>query len=165
MYYTYLDTPIGHFLLAGDNRSLSTTSFTTGKQARPPHLDWIHDRAPLGFAIDQLEQYFAGERTCFELPLAITGTHFQQQVWRQLQAIPFGETRSYGDIARALDKPGASRAVGTANAANILPLIIPCHRVIGADGTLTGFGGGLETKRWLLDFEGALPPEQGTLFG
>ncbi len=164
MYYTHLDTPIGAFLLAGDERRLAMTSFSTGHQQRAPGPDWIEDEAPLDYAVTQFEQYFAGDRKQFDLPLAIEGTPFQQEVWAALRAIPCGQTRSYGEVARALGRPGASRAVGTANAANTLPVIIPCHRVIGADGGLTGFGGGLETKRWLLRLEGALPAHQADLF-
>ncbi len=164
MYYTYVDSPIGPFFLAGDGTSLYKASFTTGKQRRQPEPGWTSDPAPLNFAVEQVEEYFAGERTCFDLPLEITGTGFQKDVWQVLQSIPFGEAWSYGRVAKALGKPGASRAVGAANAANVLPLIIPCHRVIGANGTLTGFGGGLATKKWLLDFEGARSGGQGTLF-
>ena len=106
----------------------------------------------------QLVEYFAGQRRVFDLPLAAAGTPFQQAVWRQLQEIPFGEVRSYGEIARAIGQPAASRAVGAANGANPIPVVIPCHRVIGADGSLTGFGGGLDWKVGLLELEGAWPP-------
>ncbi len=164
MYYTYVDSPVGPFFLAGDGTSLSKASFAYGKQRRQPEPGWIHDPASLSFAVEQVEEYFAGERIRFDLPLEIAGTGFQKDVWGVLRSIPFGETWSYGRVAKALGKPGASRAVGAANAANVLPLIIPCHRVIGSDGTLTGFGGGLETKKWLLDFEEARSSRQGTLF-
>ena len=164
MYYTYVDTPIGPFLLAGDGHALFKASFTTGKQTRQPEPDWIRDPVPLSFAVEQVEEYFAGERTRFDLPLEIAGTAFQQDVWNVLRSIPFGQTWSYGRVAKALGRPGASRAVGAANGANVLPLIIPCHRVIGSDGKLTGFGGGLKTKKWLLDFESARSDPQGTLF-
>lgn len=163
MYYTYVDSPIGPFFLAGDETSLSMASFTTGKQHRKPEPSWTPDASALSFAVEQVEQYFAGERTRFNLPLEIAGTEFQKDVWQVLQTIPFGEAWSYGRVAKTLGKPGASRAVGAANAANVLPLVIPCHRVIGEDGTLTGFGGGLGTKKWLLDFEG-VTGRQGTLF-
>ena len=164
MYYTYVDSPIGPFFLAGDGTSLRKASFSTGKQQRQPEEGWVRDPAPLSYAVEQIEEYFAGERTRFDLPLEIVGTEFQKDVWQVLRSIPFGETWSYGRVAKSLGKPGASRAVGAANAANVLPLIIPCHRVIGGDGTLTGFGGGLDTKKWLLDFEGAATSRQGTLF-
>ena len=164
MFYTHLETPIGPFLLAGTGEALAMTSFSTGRQHREPDAGWVEDPERLVFAIRQIEEYFQGRRKEFDLPLEIRGTVFQKDVWNALRTIPFGETRSYGEIARALSKPGASRAVGAANAANVLPIIIPCHRVIGADHGLTGFGGGLDTKRWLLDFEGALPAEQRPLF-
>ena len=120
------------------------------------------------FAIEQIEQYFAGERKVFDMPLTFGGTPFQKEVWEALRTIPFGETRSYGDVARATGRgAGASRAVGAANGANHIPIVIPCHRVIGGDGTLTGFGGGLDAKQWLLEFEGIAMPEsthQSSLF-
>lgn len=164
VYYTQIETPIGPFMLAGNGETLLTTSFSTGSQRRKPEAGWIEDATSLRFAIDQLEEYFGGQRTHFDLPLAIVGTDFQKKVWRVLQTIPHGEVWSYGRVAEALGRPTASRAVGAANAANVLPIVVPCHRVIGADGTLAGFGGGLETKQWLLRFEGALPPQQEDLF-
>lgn len=163
MYYTYVDSPIGPFFLAGDGTALSLASYATGRRPIKPKPEWIRDPAPLRFAVEQVEAYFAGQRTRFDLPLDIVGTPLQKDVWQVLQTIPFGETLSYGRVAQALGMPGASRAVGAANAANPLPLIIPCHRVIGSDRTLTGFGGGLETKKWLLEFEGARGL-QGSLF-
>ncbi|MFE9427481.1 methylated-DNA--[protein]-cysteine S-methyltransferase [Kitasatospora sp. NPDC006697] len=117
-----------------------------------------------GRAAEQLAAYFAGELHEFELPLAPQGTPFQLRVWAQLRAIPYGETRSYGELALALDAPGASRAVGLANGKNPIGVIIPCHRVVGADGSLTGYGGGLPRKRMLLGLEGALEPAEGRLF-
>lgn len=113
----------------------------------------MEDRKRTGEVRRQLGEYFAGRRRRFELPLAPEGSPFQQRVWAVLQSIPYGETRSYGELARALGRPGASRAVGAANGANPIPIVIPCHRVIGADGSLTGFGGGLEAKKLLLDLE------------
>jgi methylated-DNA-[protein]-cysteine S-methyltransferase len=107
----------------------------------------------LALARDQLDEYFAGARVAFDLPLAPDGTGFQRLVWRALLAIPFGETRSYGDVARAIGRPAASRAVGAANGRNPLAIVVPCHRVIGASGALVGYGGGLPAKRWLLDHE------------
>ena len=164
MYYTYLESPVGPFLVAGDSSALAITSFSTGHQHRRPGSDWIDDRRPLEFAIRQLDEYFAGERSAFDLPLRIVGTPFQKEVWEALRDVPFGETASYGQIARAIGRPNASRAVGAANGANVLPIIIPCHRIIGADGSLTGFGGGLETKVFLLAHEGSLPEQQTELF-
>lgn len=154
LYYTFLDTPIGPFLLAGDGERLHRTGFSTGPQRRRPEPEWIHDPAAMRFASEPVDAYFAGERAPFDIPLRRTGTPFQRAVWDLLQRIPIGESRSYGELAHQLGKPGAARAVGSANGANTLPLIVPCHRVVGADGSLTGFGGGLPTKRWLLGFEG-----------
>ena len=155
MYYTYVATPVGRFFLAGDGDSLSVASFTTGHLCRTPQSGWTLDPAALRFAASQVEEYFAGERTRFDLPLGMVGTAFQRDVWHLLQAIPFGEVWTYKRVAKTLGKPRAGRAVGSANAANILPLIVPCHRLVGTSGKLTGFGGGLRTKEWLLDFEGA----------
>jgi O-6-methylguanine DNA methyltransferase len=123
---------------------------------------WLHfervaqgkEIAPLQQAVDELRRYFAGERVQFSCPLDLHGTPFQLAVWRELCRIPYGETRSYGEIACAIGQPNASRAVGAANGANPIAIIVPCHRVIGANGTLTGYGGGLPTKSWLLSLEG-----------
>lgn len=156
-YYAYVDSPIGQIFVAGDGEAVTQISFTTGHQVRHPEPGWVDDAAPLRAATEQLEQYFAGERRRFDLRLAMEGTDFQKRAWEVLLTIPYGETRTYGQIAEALGSPGAARAVGRANATNHLPLLVPCHRVIGADGTLTGFGGGLAAKQWLLRFEGALP--------
>jgi methylated-DNA-[protein]-cysteine S-methyltransferase len=168
MFYKYIDTPVGPFLVAGDGASLSVASFAAGHQHRRPQADWKEDASAMRFAIEQIEQYFAGERKVFDMPLVMHGTPFQKQVWDVLLTIPFGETRTYGDVSRAIGRgPGASRAVGAANGANHIPIVIPCHRVIGGDGTLTGFGGGLDAKQWLLEFEGITMPEsvhQSSLF-
>lgn len=115
-------------------------------------------------AATQLAEYFAGDRRDFDLPLAPTGTAFQQAVWRALRTIPFGTVRSYREIAGQIGQPSAVRAVGAANGRNPLPIVVPCHRVIGSDGSLTGFAGGLDTKRALLALEGSLPPETAGLF-
>lgn len=165
MYFTYVETPIGRVLLAGDGGGLAMSSFSTGHQQRQPEPEWIPDGTALEPAVTELEEYFAGERTTFDVELSPSGSEFQQSVWKVLRSIPFGEAWSYGEVAERLGRPGAARAVGSANAANSLPIFIPCHRVVGADGGLTGFGGGLDTKRWLLRFEGALPTrKQGSLF-
>jgi len=152
-YYHYMTTPIGKLLLAGDGESLTLLGFPSGSMARRHEADWKKEASPFKEVIFQLEQYFAGERREFALPLAPEGTAFQQQVWAALQEIPYGETWSYGQLAKHINRPKASRAVGAANGINPIPVIIPCHRVIGASGKLTGFGGGLETKRHLLDLE------------
>ena len=153
MFYTMLASPVGELLLAGDEDALHMIGFPSGRGAVAPDADWERDPAPFGEAIRQLEGYFAGELREFDLPLAPTGTPFQRDVLAALQQIPYGETRSYGDLAKAVGRPKASRAVGAANGRNPLPIVIPCHRAIGSDGSLTGFGGGLETKRFLLDLE------------
>ena len=152
-YYQYMETPIGKLLLAGDGDSLTLLGFPGGSMARRHESDWKQDPAPFAEVRQQLDQYFAGQRQQFDLPLAPQGTEFQQRVWAALQEIPFGETWSYGQLARHIGKPKASRAVGAANGLNPIPVIIPCHRVIGASGKLTGFGGGLDAKRYLLNLE------------
>lgn len=156
IYYTYLDSPVGDFLIAGTERALAFTGFTTGHQQREPHPDWREDAAPLHYALPQFEAYFDGAPVAFDIPFAPSGTPFQLRVWQALRGIRYGQTATYGDIARALGNPGASRAVGAANGANHLPIVVPCHRIIGTDGSLTGFGGGVETKRALLRLEGVM---------
>jgi methylated-DNA-[protein]-cysteine S-methyltransferase len=168
LYWHEIDSPIGRLLLAGDGDSLIQVGFQSGPRPQRPRQDWIADGAPFRIAIGQLGEYFAGERRRFDLALAPRGTEFQRRVWRALTEIPYGKTVSYGELARSIGKPSASRAVGLANGANPLPVIVPCHRVIGADGSLTGFGGGLPIKRKLLALEAADPEESGpqsTLFG
>jgi len=153
MYYCYMDTPIGELLLAGDDDGLSLVGFPTGKMRHDPEPDWIFNEKPFAAARQQLEEYFAGERKDFDLPLHLSGTDFQIQVLQELRRIPYGETRSYGDIAKRIGRPNAMRAVGAANGRNPIPIIVPCHRVIGSSGDLTGFGGGLDTKEALLRLE------------
>jgi methylated-DNA-[protein]-cysteine S-methyltransferase len=153
MYYTYIESPIGRLLLAGEIGRLRLIGFPVGPMARGADPDWARSAAPFRDAIRQLTEYFAGERRVFDLPLDPQVTDFQRRVLAALQAIPYGETRSYKDIAIAVGNPRAVRAVGGANAANPLPIVIPCHRVIGSGGDLTGFGGGMPIKRYLLDLE------------
>lgn len=153
MYYCYTDTPIGELLVAGDADGLSMIGFPHGVMRRAPEPDWIFNEKPLAAACRQLREYFAGERREFDLPLNLTGTDFQVSVLRALRDIPYGETVSYGDIARRVGRPKAVRAVGAANGRNPIPIVIPCHRVIGSTGDLTGFGGGLDTKEALLRLE------------
>lgn len=153
MYYCYLPTPIGDLLLAGDEDALSLVAFPEGTMRRDPDPDWIFSEKPFAKARRQLEEYFAGERQSFDLPLCPDGTEFQLQVLAELQNIPYGTTTSYGDIAKRIGRPKASRAVGAANGRNPIPIIIPCHRVIGSSGDLTGFGGGIPTKEALLRLE------------
>ncbi len=158
--YTYFPSPLGELLLAGDGASLYTLGFADGSMRRRHEPHWQADAAPFEQAIAQLRGYFAGELHEFELPLAPAGTSFQRRVWDALQRIPYGETRSYGELARTLGNAGACRAVGAANRRNPIPIIIPCHRVIGGDGSLTGFGGGLATKQRLLALEREHCPRQ-----
>lgn len=153
MEYRYLNTPVGEILLAGDEAGLRFVSFPEGKHRIQPQAGWQYNAQACVDARIQLEEYFAGKRQQFDLKLVPNGTPFQLEVLRALQEIPYGETRSYGDIAALIGKPKAMRAVGAANGRNPIPIIIPCHRVIGANGSLTGFGGGLDTKRYLLDLE------------
>ena len=152
-FYTYHDTPIGSLLLAGQGDVLSLLGFAQGKMKRRHESGWQRDDAPFRDAMDQLNQYFTGELDTFDLRLAPAGTEFQRTVWQALLEIPYGETWSYGQLAKHIDRPKASRAVGAANGVNPIPIIIPCHRVIGSSGKLTGFGGGLETKEYLLGLE------------
>jgi len=153
LFYSYLDSPVGDLLLAGDGDSLHYVSFPKGHKAFTPQEMWIRDDGKFGPVKEQLSAYFAGKLRDFDLKLTLHGTDFQKSVWRLLLEIPFGETRSYGDLANQLGSPGASRAVGLANGSNPIPIIVPCHRVIGSTGKLTGFGGGIETKQFLLELE------------
>ena len=153
MKYCYMDSPVGSLLLAGNDSSLAFIGFPQGKGQVTLADNWSRDEDCFGEVKTQLDAYFSGSRKAFSLNLAPSGTEFQLQVWHALQSIPYGETRSYRDIAESIGKPLAVRAVGAANAKNHLPIVVPCHRVIGANGNLTGFGGGLETKAWLLDLE------------
>jgi methylated-DNA-[protein]-cysteine S-methyltransferase len=153
MYYCYFDTPIGELLLAGDVRALSMIGFPKGAMRRDPEPDWIYNEEPFADACTQLAEYFSGERKEFDLPLSLAGTEFQVSVLEALQEIPYGETTSYGAIAKKIGRPKAMRAVGAANGRNPIPIIVPCHRVIGISGDLTGFGGGLDTKEALLRLE------------
>ena len=153
MYYCYLDTPIGELLLAGNADGLSMIGFPKGSMRRAPEPDWIFNEKPLAEARTQLLEYFSGERREFDLPLQLSGTEFQVSVLEALQDIPYGETTSYGEVARRIGRPKAVRAVGAANGRNPIPIVVPCHRVIGSTGDLTGFGGGLDTKEALLRLE------------
>ncbi len=164
-YYTHVQSPVGPIFLAGREERVVRMSFTSGHQIRHPEPDWIENEKALHPAVEQVHEYLSGERFTFTLVPVLEGTVFQVLVWQALMNIPFGETRSYGEIADGLGRPGAARAVGAANSANYLPLLVPCHRVIGSHGSLTGFGGGLEAKRWLLNFERqfAEAPSRGQL--
>ena len=156
MQYTFLESPIGALLLAGEGSALELLGFPTGSMARQPKAQWQRNDAAFAEARKQLSAYFRGQLRQFDVQLAPAGTAFQLQVWQALQAIPYGETCCYRDIAERIERPRAVRAVGHANGRNPLPIIVPCHRVIGSNGALTGFGGGLPTKTFLLQLEGAL---------
>jgi methylated-DNA-[protein]-cysteine S-methyltransferase len=150
MLYTKWTSPVGELMLVGDEQALRELHLP-GRHR--PRDGWTTAAAPFAPAVGQLEEYFAGQRTEFELRLAARGRPFDQAVWAWLGRIPYGETRSYGEVARGLGKADRARAVGAANARNPLPIIVPCHRVVGSDGSLTGYGGGLEVKRALLALE------------
>ena len=153
--FCYFQSPIGRLLLTADGSALTGLYMEAGRKAQSTE-GWQEDfrAAPLPATVQQLTEYFAGNRRDFDLPLRLQGTVFQQRVWRALMEIPYGETWSYGTLAKRIGNPGASRAVGLANGRNPISILVPCHRVIGADGTLTGYGGGLDRKRWLLAHEG-----------
>ena len=159
-----LASPVGELVLTASDAGLTGIYFPTSRHG-PPRVeskDWVEDDRRgaagdiLARASQQLQEYFAGLRTAFDVPLAASGTTFEQRVWELLRAIPYGTTTSYGALARRLGDPRATRAVGTANGKNPIPIIVPCHRVVGVHGELTGFGGGIDRKRWLLEHEGAL---------
>ncbi|KTT40803.1 cysteine methyltransferase [Pseudomonas oryzihabitans] len=157
--YCLLDSPIGPLTLAADDGGLRVVEFPENRHPAKRDGSWVAAEHPvLADARRQLGEYFAGRRQIFDLPLAPRGTPFQLEVWRALAEIPHGQTWSYGRLASHLGRPQAMRAVGAANGRNPLPIVLPCHRVIGASGALTGFGGGLPTKQFLLELEGALPP-------
>ena len=151
--YDIVGSPIGELLLVGDGESLTRLDFG------PAHVrpGWRREPAAFADARDQLDAYFAGDLRTFDLPLAPTGTPFQRRVWDTLTAIPYGETTSYGELAESIGRPGSARAVGAANGRNPIAIVVPCHRVIGVDRTLTGYAGGLDAKLTLLTLEGAVP--------
>jgi methylated-DNA-[protein]-cysteine S-methyltransferase len=144
----YYASPIGTVEIVGTAESVLALNFVEGEPKDDSRLSGC-----LKACVEQIDEYFKGNRKEFSLPLKTEGTEFQQKVWRQLERIPYGEVASYGEVARAIGKPTACRAVGTANHSNPIAIIIPCHRVIGADGSLTGYGGGLWRKEWLLNLE------------
>jgi methylated-DNA-[protein]-cysteine S-methyltransferase len=149
---TTIASPVGELMLTSDGEYVTGVWFAPHDNL--PLDEWVDERdAVLDDAARQLADYFAGERTDFDLPLRPTGTEFQLRVWEALRGIPYGETISYGELARRVGNPSASRAVGLANGRNPISIVVPCHRVIGADGSLTGYGGGMDRKRLLLDLE------------
>ncbi len=158
VFYTTIKSPVGPLLLAGDERGLLRVSFGMvsvggGKSERFPKAGWKENGEPFTPVIRQLRAYFGGELKEFDVPLVMEGTEFQLQVWRTLRTIPYGATISYGKLAQRIGNPKAMRAVGLANGSNPIPIIVPCHRVIGSNGSLTGFGGGLANKKKLLALE------------
>ncbi len=156
MNYRFFASPVGTLRLVSDGKHLVAIEFDSAPAPREGDRD-VQDKV-LEACATQLGEYFAGRRTRFELPLAPAGTAFQREVWAALEKIPYGALSSYAEIARTIGRPAATRAVGAANGRNPLPIVIPCHRVIGSDGSLTGYGGGLEKKRRLLSLEGAPLP-------
>ena len=155
MRYSYVESPLGDLLVVRDDGGITGLYLPTGRHKKTPITGWTRDDSAFDDIRTQLGEYFAGERTEFTLPLNPSGTAFQTKVWLALRDIPYGETASYGETANAIGSPTASRAVGLANGQNPISIIVPCHRVIGANGSLTGYGGGLDAKRWLLSHEAA----------
>ena len=152
--YRRIDTPIGVMLLSGRDGALAGLHLADHERGPSPHPDWVESPDAFPEVCRQLEGYFAGRRTTFDVKLDLSGTPFQLTVWAALRDIPYGETIGYGELARRIGRPSASRAVGAANGRNPVSIIVPCHRVIGADGTLTGYGWGTDRKAWLLRHEG-----------
>jgi len=158
MFYTTTDSPIGDLLLVGDDRALHRLDMQAGRRPLAVDPRWERREQPFTAARRQLVEYFDGTRRVFDIPISPTGTAFELRVWAALRKIPYGETVSYGQLAQRIGDPHAARAVGLANARNPIAVIVPCHRVIGADGALTGYGGGLDRKRLLLDLEAGVIP-------
>jgi len=154
-YHTIVTSPLGDILLTADDQGLTGINFQSAKGAKKPPCGSVESKAPFMQATQQLEAYFRGELKDFDLSLSPTGTAFQRSVWKALRQIPYGETISYGELAKRLGKPSASRAVGAANGRNPLPIVVPCHRVVGSDGRLTGYYSGTHLKEFLLKLEGA----------
>jgi methylated-DNA-[protein]-cysteine S-methyltransferase len=154
--YWTVDSPIGELLMSGDGERLERLHMQDGRRRARIGANWVRDSEPFADLCDQLDQYFTGERREFDLELAPRGSEFELRVWRALREIPYGETEAYGALAERIGHPGSARAVGTANGRNPIAVVIPCHRVIGANGSLTGYAGGLERKRLLLDLEAPL---------
>ncbi len=153
LFYSCLESPLGELLLTGDTQFLCGVYIRNQKHTPLIVGDWTRKDDVFEDVIIQLNEYFSGERIQFDVPTAAVGTEFQKRVWKGLCQIPYGKTCGYGELARDLGNPNASRAVGMANGRNPISIIVPCHRVIGANGALTGYGGGLTAKKWLLDHE------------
>lgn len=152
-YFTYIDSPLGQLCLESDGQFLTGLHMTEHKHWAGPQSAWQKSDEPFAAVREQLDEYFAGTLQQFDLPLKLAGTPFQQRVWQQLARIRFGEIISYAELAKRVGQPTASRAVGHANGRNPISIIVPCHRVVGASRKLTGYGGGLDKKQWLLDWE------------
>ncbi len=163
IHYRTIDSPIGPLTLAGHGSALTNLRMVD-QTYEPSRAGWSADHGVFADAVDQLNAYFAGELIDFDVELDLRGTEFQQRVWKALLTIPYGETRSYGEIAEQIGAPGAARAVGLANGHNPVAIIVPCHRVIGASGSLTGYGGGLDRKQTLLELEKRRTSVNLTLF-
>jgi methylated-DNA-[protein]-cysteine S-methyltransferase len=159
-----IDSPVGPLTIAGAGGVVHHLRMDAQSYPPPGQASWRADDGAFGDVVAQLGAYFAGALTAFDVALRLEGSEFQRRVWQALLDIPFGETRSYGALARQLGAPGAARAVGLANGHNPIGIIVPCHRVIGADGSLTGYGGGIERKRHLLDHERRIAQGALTLF-
>jgi len=153
IYYQYMDSPIGKLLVAGDEKGLHLIDFPKNGKPSLPESDWTENPKPLQEALLQLYAYFSGKLKTFSLNLCLDVRPFQKKVLTTLRRVPYGQTISYGKLAEKIGSPKASRAVGQANAKNPIPIVIPCHRVIGSNGKLTGFGGGISIKQALLDLE------------
>ena len=158
VFYCVMQSPVGRVLLAGNARALTHLSFQDGRHPIEPDPRWTYSEKPFQQPIRQLKEYFSGKRKAFTITLAPQGTPFQQRVWQALRTIPYGRTLSYGQIAKAIGKPKAARAVGAANGQNPVSIIVPCHRVIGSNGKLVGYGGGLSIKEALLVHESKHQP-------
>ena len=156
MWFDEFTTPIGLLRIAVDATGLRCVMFENNNYDAPNRNEWRQDNVVTREAREQLLQYFSGERREFDLKMSLAGTEFQQRTWQTLASIPYGQTWSYADLANRVGSPKAVRAVGAANGRNPLPIVLPCHRVIGSNGTLTGFGGGLPVKKWLLEHESGL---------
>jgi methylated-DNA-[protein]-cysteine S-methyltransferase len=162
VYFTTYESPIQELKLLSDGRSLIGLYMMSERHSLQQQSDWVEDDsvAPFSETKRQLDEYFAGELTEFDLPIQLHGTEFQQKVWEVLKTISYGVTMSYGELAKLINQPNASRAVGLANGKNPVSIVVPCHRVIGANGKLTGYGGGIERKQWLLSHERLMQMKQ-----
>jgi len=156
LYFSRMDSPVGPLVIGVSKKGLTILEFDRGRLS--PKFEWVESPEHAEHCVRQLEEYFAGERQTFDFPLDLRGTDFQLRCWNALLKIPYGETRTYGELAREIGCPRGFRAVGAANHDNPIAIVVPCHRVIAANGALHGYGGGLDNKRRLLELEGAMTP-------